>query len=384
MESLCYLHAVHEPADKIKACPSLSTDPLKFKALFVLAFPEFVMVGHAEAWSGVPGVDSAAKEELCVMRDNDFEPSQILTMRKLIGRCNNSESLEQHANSVFSTQFVHTKTLLFKDTAYISVKQNSSQDGVNDGIRYLWHYADRVKGGWSAIGGSLKFPVLRHPLQIFWQRLSRASEVVRNLGFRNPAGLLSDLEGTQKEFLAVACLMTVRSDNFITARLVTVLPCSDKNTPTLMCLLSSLSMYSELDLLVKDECIVGCKVSGITLDIHDSHISANKLLAINHFRKCLADIWQLTTLTSTAKLAAARSAFDDLFATRSLRVISPPMISTSTLPWETGDSDERDKPDIPLQEFCYFPQLDLTSPSTAVPDFSVRIPVTENWDEVSC
>ena len=243
----------------------------------------------------------------------------------------------------------------------------------------------------------MKFPVLRHPLQIFWQRLSRASEVVRNLGFRNPAGLLLDLESTQKEFLAVACLMTVRSDNFITARLVTVLPCSDKNTPTLMCLLSSLSMYSELDLLVKDECIVGSKVSGITLDIHDSHISANKLLAINHFRKCLADIWQLTTLSSTAKLAAARSAFDDLFATRSLdvkpktekpsswvKVISPPMISTSTLPWETGDSDERDKPDIPLQEFCNFLQLDLTSPSTAVPDFSVRIPVTENWDEVSC
>ena len=94
-----------------KACPSLCTDPLKFKALFVLAFPEFVMVGHAEAWSGIPGVDSAAKKELRVMRDNDFEPSQTLTMRKLNGRCHNSELLEQHVNSVFSTQSVHTKTL---------------------------------------------------------------------------------------------------------------------------------------------------------------------------------------------------------------------------------------------------------------------------------
>ena len=83
----------------------------------MLAFPEFVMIGHAEAWSGVPGVDSVAKGELRVMKDNDFEPLQTLTMKKLIGRCNNPESLEQLVDSVFSSQSVQTKKLFYKNTA---------------------------------------------------------------------------------------------------------------------------------------------------------------------------------------------------------------------------------------------------------------------------
>ena len=83
MESWCHVHTVRESAVQIKANPFLCTDPLKFKPLFVLAFPESVMIGHAEACSGVPGVDSVAKEELRVMKDNDFEPLQTLTGENL-------------------------------------------------------------------------------------------------------------------------------------------------------------------------------------------------------------------------------------------------------------------------------------------------------------
>ena len=80
MDTLCHLHTVHEVSADIKAPPTLCHDPLRLKALCLLAFPQQVMFGRAEAVCGVPGVESAAQEELAVMKENDFDPSQSLTM----------------------------------------------------------------------------------------------------------------------------------------------------------------------------------------------------------------------------------------------------------------------------------------------------------------
>ena len=58
MDTLCHLHTVHEVSADIKAPPTLCHDPLRLKALCLLAFPQQVMFGRAEAVCGVPGVES--------------------------------------------------------------------------------------------------------------------------------------------------------------------------------------------------------------------------------------------------------------------------------------------------------------------------------------
>ena len=72
----------------------------------------------------------------------------------------------------------------------MTTKPKCSQEGGSGGIHFLWNYADRGKGEWSAICPSLKIPIPKHPIQVFWQWLSRAVEIVLNLGLQNPAGLL--------------------------------------------------------------------------------------------------------------------------------------------------------------------------------------------------
>ena len=74
MDKLCYLYTVRGKAAKIE-CPNTTTEPLRFKVMFFLAFPDQMMFGHAEAYSGISGVDADAKEELSVMEENGFEPS---------------------------------------------------------------------------------------------------------------------------------------------------------------------------------------------------------------------------------------------------------------------------------------------------------------------
>ena len=392
MDSLCHLFRVKQGKVDLKDRPSLCSDQVKFKSLFLLAFPNQVIHGRGEAFCGVPGVEPVAKEELQVMKENGFEPSCSLTMRKLKGKCNQPESLEQLVKAVLTTP--QAEQLLYKQTGFVHVSAKPCEEKeIDENILFLWQYADRGAGGWSPIGSNLKFPVLRHPLQVFWQRLSRASETVRNLSFRNRPGLLLDIKQERKNFVGVACKMTIRAENFVTARMVTVLPCIERhNQTTLVCLLSALPMYSELDLLVSPQGVIGCKVAGVMLE-DECYLSMKVIERINSFRRCLSAVWQASNLAISSKLEATNAAFNALFLTspeNDVRkqsacwkpVISPPMISDNPSPFEEETNEKTEQVNIiDIKEYHYYPVLDLTQAvSQPKPDFSVEIPSTENWD----
>ena len=380
MDKLCHLHTVRGKAGKIE-CPNTATEPLRFKAMLFLAFPDQMMFGHAEAYSGIPGVDAVAKEELSVMEENGFEPSQTVTIRKLIGKSSKPESLQNLVHQVFIGQTFKTKHLLFKETAYIQAKADSCEGGASEGIRYLWCYADRGKGGWSSIGSPVKYPIIRHPLQVYWQRLSRATEIVRNLSFRNPAGLVLDFDKDKEPFLAVACSMTIRGENFVTSRMVTVMP--RENVTAIICMLASLPLYSELDFFIGQHGISRCKIAGVVLE---SQLSRDTISKINVFREHLSTVWKSTSLSNLSKLCAVKIAFDSLFETVQAtfadnfgswtKIISPPLISCDD--WETDNTNE--SADLRLHDFIFYPPLSLDVTCEAIVDYSTGIPQTENWD----
>ena len=69
MDSLCHLHTARDVSVKTESLPTLCDDPLRLKALCLLAFPEQVMFGHTEACSPAPCVNGVAQEELLVIQE---------------------------------------------------------------------------------------------------------------------------------------------------------------------------------------------------------------------------------------------------------------------------------------------------------------------------
>ena len=161
----------------------------------------------------------------------------------------------------------------------------------------LWQFGER-RPKWKAGGISVNFSRPQHPLAVSWVRVTGDKEMVRILSWRNPTGLVCDVNPNRKSsfFLAVAGnLQGFGSRSYVSANHISLLPSLHSSRNALLIALAFQPLTAKVNALVNhvQHRIIGLDVNTFTLPslqwMH--HLDPVDMHNINQLRKQISEVF---------------------------------------------------------------------------------------------
>ena len=366
------------------------------RAVLAAAYPHQLIFGirECESLNGKERAASLAELKLIESSGADIAHTLVMTCEKKVGTAAVQKLVEAvlpqnfcQVNSFGATSLV-TLNHTFESNPLTSLLHGHSLEPPATGrgraaddklvssslppeMVLLWQFGER-RPKWTAGDVEVSFSRPRHPLAVSWFRVTREKERVHVLSWRNPTGLVCEVDTSRQAtfFLAVAGhLQGFGSSSYVSASHLTLLPSLHSGRNSLLLALAFQPLTAKVNALTDTvhHRVIGLDVNTFTMSplplTH--HLDPLDMYNVNQLRKLISEVFSshfTSNQLSVSFLSKVPCLLSRLLSHgRSPQISLPPetTATTSEVRWERLITSERredvvsdDESDIDEEEEC--------------------------------